>query len=157
MVVVWCWISYGAARSFESRRRRWRAARLFESRRRGGLRDASNCAGSGGLRGFKLRGFKLRRGRRAAQLFEVVIRCWISGLNQCWGYLCHEEVFDGMAFLGDHSQFGLLALAHSSQRSGVMRDDNGCEDLQRCSHNMVGSSPHWVQTKLEWFKLIIVG
>jgi hypothetical protein len=61
-----------------------------------------------------------------------------------------------MAFLGDHSQFGLLALAHSSQRSGVMRDDNECEDLQRCSHNMVGSSPHWVQTKLEWFKLIIV-
>jgi hypothetical protein len=37
-----------------------------------------------------------------------------------------------MAFLGDHSQFGLLALAHSSQRSGVMRYGNGCEDLQRC-------------------------
>ncbi len=42
----------------------------------------------------------------------------MSGLVRRRGYLCREEAFDAMAFLGGHSQFGLLAhfviLAHSS-------------------------------------------
>ena len=50
----------------------------------------------------------------------------MTGLIRRRGYLCCDEAFDAMAFLGGQSQFGLLAhfviLAHSSQCSRAMRD-----------------------------------
>ena len=35
----------------------------------------------------------------------------MSGLVRRRGYLCREEAFDAMAFLGGHSQFGLPILS----------------------------------------------